>query len=128
MARFLLIATAALLVLGIPVAFGGTTSDPGITSTSIHIGGTAPLTGVAQGFRSVAEGANAYFKYVNARGGVNGRKINYEYEDDQYIPSETVRATRDLVENKDVFAIFAFGIVLRRYVPYMAPSAMYVGW
>ena len=105
-ARLSLIATAALLVLGIPVAFGGTTSDPGITPTSIHIGGTAPLTGVAQGFRSVAEGANAYFKYVNARGGVNGRKINYEYEDDQYIPSETVRATRDLVENKDVFAIF----------------------
>jgi len=105
-ARLSLIATAALLVLGIPVAFGGTTSDPGITPTSIHIGGTAPLTGVAQGFRSVAEGANAYFKYVNARGGVNKRKINYEYVDDQYIPSETVRATRDLVENKDVFAIF----------------------
>ena len=57
MARLILIATAALLVLGIPVAFGGTTSDPGITATSIHIGGTAPLTGVAQGFRSVAEGA-----------------------------------------------------------------------
>ena len=93
-------------MLGIPVAFGGTTSDPGITATSIHIGGTAPLTGVAQGFRSVAEGANAYFKYVNARGGVNKRRINYEYVDDQYIPSETVRATRDLVENKDVFAIF----------------------
>jgi branched-chain amino acid transport system substrate-binding protein len=105
-ARLFLIATAALLVVGIPVAFGGTTSDPGITPTTIHIGGTAPLTGVAQGFRSVAEGANAYFKYVNARGGVNKRKINYEYVDDQYIPSETVRATRDLVENKDVFAIF----------------------
>jgi branched-chain amino acid transport system substrate-binding protein len=105
-ARLFLLATAALLVVGIPVAFGGTTSDPGITSTTIHIGGTAPLTGVAQGFRSVAEGANAYFKYVNARGGVNKRKINYEYVDDQYIPSETVRATRDLVENKDVFAIF----------------------
>src|SRR5689334_21831436 len=106
MSRLLPIATAALLVLGIPVAFGGTSSDPGITSTSIHVGGTAPLTGVAQGFRSVAEGANAYFKYVNARGGVNGRKINYEYLDDQYTPSETVRQTRDLVENKDVFAIF----------------------
>ena len=43
---------------------------------------------------------------MNARGGVNKRRINYEYVDDQYIPSETVRATRDLVENKDVFAIF----------------------
>src|SRR5206468_8516028 len=77
-----------------------------VTPATIHTGRTAPLTGVAQGLRSVAEGANAYFKYVNARGGVNKRKINYEYVDDQYIPSETVRATRDLVENKDVFAIF----------------------
>ena len=79
MSRLLFIATAALLALGIPVAFGGTQSDPGITATSIHIGGTAPLTGSAQAFQSVAKGANAYFKYVNARGGVNKRKINYEY-------------------------------------------------
>jgi branched-chain amino acid transport system substrate-binding protein len=105
-ARFVLLTTAALLVLGIPVAFGGTASDPGITPTSIHIGGTTPLTGSAQAFQSVAKGADAYFKYVNARGGVNKRKINYEYLDDQYIPSETVRQTRVLVEEKDVFAIF----------------------
>jgi branched-chain amino acid transport system substrate-binding protein len=105
-ARLLFLITAALLVLGIPVALGGTSSDPGITPTSIHIGGTTPLTGSAQAFQSVAKGAEAYFKYVNARGGVNKRKINYEYVDDQYIPSETVRQTRDLVENKDVFAIF----------------------
>jgi branched-chain amino acid transport system substrate-binding protein len=54
----------------------------------------------------VARGADAYFKYVNSRGGVNKRKINYEYLDDQYLPSETVRQTRVLVEEKDVFAIF----------------------
>jgi len=82
--RVLLIATAALLVLGIPVAFGGTQADPGITPTSIHIGGTVPLSGSAQAFQSVAKGADAYFKYVNARGGVNKRKINYEYLDDEY--------------------------------------------
>jgi len=104
--RVFLIATAALLVLGIPVAFGGTQADPGITPTSIHIGGTVPLSGSAQAFQSVAKGADAYFKYVNARGGVNKRKINYEYLDDEYIPSETVRQTRVLVEDKDVFAIF----------------------
>jgi branched-chain amino acid transport system substrate-binding protein len=104
--RLFFIAIAVLLVLGIPVAFGGTQADPGITPTSIHIGGTAPLSGSAQAFQSVAKGADAYFKYVNARGGVNKRKINYEYLDDQYIPSETVRQTRVLVEDKDVFAIF----------------------
>ena len=104
--RFFLIASATLLALGIPVAFGSSTADPGITSTSIHIGGTTPLTGSAQAFQSVAKGAEAYFKYQNSRGGVNGRKINYEYLDDQYLPSETVRQTRILVQDKDVFAIF----------------------
>ena len=54
----------------------------------------------------VAKGADAYFRYVNSRGGVNKRKINYEYLDDQYLPSETVRQTRILVQDKDVFAIF----------------------
>ena len=106
MGRRLFFALAAFFALGIPVAFAGSAADPGLTPTSIHIGGTTPLTGSAQAFSSVAKGAAAYFKYVNARGGVNKRKIDYEYLDDQYIPSETVRQTRLLVQDKNVFAIF----------------------
>jgi branched-chain amino acid transport system substrate-binding protein len=99
MGRRLFLALAAFSALGIPVAFAGSAADPGITPTSIHIGGTTPLTGSAQAFSSVAKGAAAYFKYVNARGGVNKRRIEYEYLDDQYIPSETVRQTRILVQD-----------------------------
>ena len=106
MGKRLFLVVAAFFALGIPVAFGGSSADPGITPTMIHIGGTAPLSGSAQAFQSVAKGAEAYFKYVNARGGVNKRKIKYEYLDDQYIPSETVRQTRVLVQDKKVFAIF----------------------
>jgi ABC-type branched-subunit amino acid transport system substrate-binding protein len=106
MGRSLFLALAAFSALGMPVAFAGSASDPGITATSIHIGGTTPLTGSAQAFSSVAKGAAAYFKYVNARGGVNKRRIEYEYLDDQYIPSETVRQTRILVQDKNVYAIF----------------------
>jgi len=106
MGRSLFLALAAFSALGIPGAFAGSAADPGITPTSIHIGGTTPLTGSAQAFSSVAKGAAAYFKYVNARGGVNKRRIEYEYLDDQYIPSETVRQTRILVQDKNVFAIF----------------------
>jgi branched-chain amino acid transport system substrate-binding protein len=104
-ARRLLLA-AALFAIGIPVAFGGTSADPGITPTSIHIGGTAPLTGPTQVYQPVAKGAEAYFKYVNARGGVNKRRIEYEYLDDQGIPSETLRLTQFLVQDEHVFAIF----------------------
>ncbi len=106
MGKRLLLIVAAFFALGIPVAFGEGSADPGITPTTIHIGGTAPLSGSAQAFQAVARGAEAYFKYVNARGGVNKRKIKYEYLDDQYIPSETVRQTRVLVQEKNVFAIF----------------------
>src|SRR5918999_1594407 len=94
------------LALALPAAHGSETADPGVTGDSILIGGTTPLTGVASAYASVARGAEAYFKYVNARGGVNGRKINYKHLDDQYNPSTTVQQTRQLVQQDRVFAIF----------------------
>jgi ABC-type branched-subunit amino acid transport system substrate-binding protein len=104
--RFLPGVAAFALAIGIPTAFAGSAADPGITSTSILIGGTTPLSGPAQAFASVARGADAYFKYVNSRGGVNRRKITYKYLDDAYNPAETVRRTRQLVQEDKVFAIF----------------------
>src|ERR671922_1457519 len=97
---------AAALAIVLPTAVAGSTADPGITSRTILIGGTTPLSGVASAYASVARGAEAYFKYVNARGGVNGRKINYKYLDDGYIPSNTVQQTRQLVQQDRVFAIY----------------------
>jgi branched-chain amino acid transport system substrate-binding protein len=99
-----LIAVALALTAG--VASAGPAADPGVTSTGIVIGGTIPLSGIAASYASVGRGAEAYFKYVNARGGVNGRKITYKYLDDQYNPSTTVQATRQLVQQDHVFAIF----------------------
>ncbi len=81
-------------------------ADPGITSSSVLIGGTTPLTGVAAAYASVALGAKAYFDYVNARGGVNKRKIRYKYLDDAYEPTQTAQKTRQLVQQDRVFAIF----------------------
>ena len=77
-----------------------------MTSTQVTIGGTTPLSGPASAYQSVAKGAAAYFRYVNAKGGVNKRKINYIYKDDAYDPSKTVDATRELVSQDKVFAIF----------------------
>jgi branched-chain amino acid transport system substrate-binding protein len=104
--RLLLFIAALSLVVGLPAAFAGGAADPGITSRTILIGGTTPLTGSAQAFAAVARGAEAYFKYVNSRGGVNRRKFNYRYVDDAYNPAETVRKTRELVQEDKVFAIF----------------------
>jgi branched-chain amino acid transport system substrate-binding protein len=94
-----------LIVVAVPTALAAST--PGVTATAIVIGGTVPITGPAALFGSVGRGADAYFKYVNAHGGVNGRKITYLYRDDAYDPSKTVQLTRELVENDKVFAIFS---------------------
>jgi branched-chain amino acid transport system substrate-binding protein len=94
-----------LIVVAVPTALASST--PGVTATTITIGGTVPITGPAALFGSVGRGADAYFKYVNAHGGVNGRKIKYLYRDDAYDPSKTVALTRELVENDKVFAIFS---------------------
>src|SRR5205809_5225088 len=88
-----------------PAALAGGT--PGVTSSSITIGGTVPITGPAALFGSVGRGADAYFKYVDAHGGVNGRKVKYVYLDDGYDPAKTVQLTRQLVEQNHVFAVFS---------------------
>ena len=101
--RKLLLAVALGAVL-VPAALAG--GQPGVTPKSITIGGTVPVTGPAALFGPVGRGAAAYFAYVNAHGGVHGRKINYVYLDDGYDPGKTVELTRQLVEQNHVFAVF----------------------
>src|SRR5213080_1598552 len=98
------LAAVALVAAAGASARGG--DVPGVTATSVTSGGTVPLSGIAAAYASVAKGADAYFKYVNDKGGVNGRKIDYKYLDDAYDPSQTVQVTRQLVEQDRVFAIF----------------------
>ena len=81
-------------------------ADPGITATSIVLGGTSPLTGPAAAYASVARGAKAYFDSVNAKGGVARRKFDYKIVDDAYNPAQSIQATRQLVEEDKVFAVF----------------------
>ncbi|HVR12311.1 MAG TPA: ABC transporter substrate-binding protein, partial [Gaiellaceae bacterium] len=100
-------AAVGLAALALIATAGATPAgDPGVTGTSVLLGGTVPLTGEAAAFGTVAPGAKAYFDYVNAKGGVNGRKIEYRYYDDAYNPAQTVQLTRRLVEQDQVFAVF----------------------
>jgi len=84
-----------------------TASAPGITATTITIGSHQPLTGpAAPGYSEIAPASAAYFAYVNANGGVNGRKIVYKYLDDAYNPTTTASVVRQLVLQDNVYAIF----------------------
>src|SRR5271163_1192105 len=84
-----------------------TASAPGITPTTITIGSHQPLTGpAAPGYSEIAPASAAYFAYVNAHGGVNGRKIVYKYLDDAYNPTQTATVVRELVLQDNAYAIF----------------------
>jgi ABC-type branched-subunit amino acid transport system substrate-binding protein len=96
---------AALVVAG--TATATTSGTPGVSSSTITIGSSGPLTGEAAAAAGVLKGADAYFKYVNAKGGVNGRKIEFKYLDDAYDPSQTVQNVRQLIQQDNVFALFS---------------------
>jgi hypothetical protein len=81
-------------------------ATPGVTPTQITLGGTVPLSGPAAAYASVGRGADAYFKYVNSKGGVFGRKVVYKYEDDEFDVAKTILLTRQLVDQDNVLAIF----------------------
>ncbi|MGH3322658.1 MAG: ABC transporter substrate-binding protein [Streptosporangiaceae bacterium] len=86
---------------------GGGSSAPGITKDKILIGSHYPLTGpAAPGYSEIGPAADAYFKYVNAHGGIYGRKIEFKYLDDAYDPSKTSSVVRQLVLKDNVFAIY----------------------
>jgi len=113
-------------------ASGAGTGTPGVSPTEIVIGGTVPMTGFAQAFKTVGLGASYYFKYVNAHGGVNHRKIKYILKDDQYDPAQTMDKTRELVEQDHVFAIFnslgtEHNLATRPYLNAIGVPQLFVG-
>ena len=104
-----LLALAVAFTLGATAALAATirtTADPGVTPTTVLLAGTAPLTGSQSAYASIARGAKAYFDYVDSRGGVNGRRIDYTVLDDLSDPNQSAQLTRRLVEKDGVFAVF----------------------
>jgi branched-chain amino acid transport system substrate-binding protein len=87
-------------------AGGGGAADPGITDKEIKLGGSYPFSGPASAYRLIADGAQVYFRYLNDKGGVNGRKINFLTLDDGYEPPRAVQNARRLIEQEKVFALF----------------------
>src|ERR1700689_4453581 len=79
---------------------------PGVTATEIKIGQTMPYSGPASAYGVIGKTEAAYFKMINEKGGVNGRKINLISLDDAYSPPKTVEQIRRLVEQEEVPFIF----------------------
>ena len=80
--------------------------DTGATDTEIKIGNTNPYSGPASAYGTIGKTIDAYFKKVNAEGGINGRKINFITYDDGYSPPKAVEQVRKLVESDEVLLVF----------------------
>jgi branched-chain amino acid transport system substrate-binding protein len=119
----LLLATAA--VAG--TAAASHKGTPGVSKHQIVIGGTFPYSGPAALYKTIPTAEQAYFDYVNGKGGVHHRKIKDITVDDQYNPAQTVPAVKKLVEQNHVFAIVGslgtapglatWGYLNKRHVP-----------
>ncbi len=127
------LAAALIASLALAGVAGAAPADtPGVSSSTILIGGTVPLSGPETAYAVVAYGADAYFKYVNDHGGVYGRKIRYTYLDDAYDPAQTVQQTRQLVEQDHVLALFnevgtEEALAVRPYLNQQGVPQLFVG-
>ena len=93
---------SATLVSGVAVA--QKKYDTGATDKEIKLGNINPYSGPASAYGAIGKSMDAYFKKVNAEGGVNGRQIKFITVDDGYNPARTVEMARKLVEEEEVLA------------------------
>lgn len=126
-------------ILVLLLLFGGVAwAEEGVTDTEIHIGQWGPQTGPAAAWGSVARGTDAYFKMINAQGGIHGRKLIHHMFDDAYNPAKTKAGVKELQEGTGMFAWVsgvgsAPGLAVRDYlmerkIPWVGPSAGSLHW
>jgi branched-chain amino acid transport system substrate-binding protein len=87
-------------------AFAQKKYDTGATDTEIKIGNIMPYSGPASAYGVIGKTEEAYFKKINAEGGINGRKINFISYDDGYSPPKAVEQARKLVESDEALLVF----------------------
>jgi ABC-type branched-subunit amino acid transport system substrate-binding protein len=130
--RFLTIAAVCLMLPGTGLG------EEGVTDTEIHIGQWGPQTGPAAAWGSVARGTDAYFKMINAQGGIHGRKLIHHMFDDAYNPAKTKAGVKELQEGTGMFA-WVSGVgtspgmavkdyLMERKIPWVGPSAGSLQW
>ena len=99
-------ASAFALTLAVAPALAQKKYDQGASDTEIKIGHTNPYSGNASAYGVIGKTIEAYFKMVNDKGGINGRKINFITYDDGYSPPKTGEMARKLVEEDKVLFLF----------------------
>jgi branched-chain amino acid transport system substrate-binding protein len=96
----------AVATLTSGAALAQKTYDTGATDTEIKIGNIMPYSGPASAYGIIGKTEEAYFKMINDKGGINGRKVSFVSYDDGYSPPKAVEQVRKLVESDEVLAVF----------------------
>ena len=99
-------AAFALLAAATTGALAQKKYDTGASDTEIKIGNIMPYSGPASAYGVIGKTEEAYFRKINAEGGINGRKITFISYDDAYSPPKTVEQARKLVELDEVLVVF----------------------
>jgi branched-chain amino acid transport system substrate-binding protein len=98
--------SAAALASASGLALAQKKYDDGATDKEIKIGNTNPYSGPVSAYGAIGKTIEAYWKSVNAAGGINGRMVKFMTLDDGYVPSKTVEVVRQLVEQEKVLCVF----------------------
>ncbi|WP_431201526.1 ABC transporter substrate-binding protein [Bradyrhizobium betae] len=131
-------AIALIAVLAAATAATAGNYDTGATDTTIKLGQTMPYSGPASAYSAIGRAEIAYFKMLNDKGGINGRKVELLSMDDAYSPAKTVEQVRRLAESDEVFAMFSMlgtgpNIAAQKYlnakkIPQLFPSSGASRW
>ena len=98
---------AGVAMLALATGLAQAQNGPGVTDKEVLICSYQPMTGSTSSYFRMGKGADAWFKYVNDNGGVNGRKINFNMVDDKYEPARTAGIVKRFAERDNCFAIVA---------------------
>ncbi|MGL9620569.1 ABC transporter substrate-binding protein [Bradyrhizobium sp. U531] len=101
-----LVTATAAIALTSTAALAQKKYDTGASDTEIKIGNIMPYSGPASAYGVIGKTEEAYFKMINDKGGINGRKINFVTYDDGYSPPKAVEQVRKLVESDEVLVVF----------------------
>ena len=100
------------------------TAAPGVSDTQVKVGTLSSQSGpLAADFAAIVPGVQAYFAYINSKGGVWGRKLVISHNaDDAGVPSNNVMQARALVQEDKVFAIVGVATAFFASATYLAST------
>jgi len=107
MKSFLKATGAVAIAAGLGFGWTAAQAEDGISATEITVCAYQPMTGNESSYFRMGKGADAWFRYVNDNGGINGRKVNFVMVDDKYDPAVTTSVVKRFIERDHCFALVA---------------------